>query len=636
MNKLTQNRHQGVTSFWQFVELFKHEKPLLAQILKEPGYEKWARYYNNYPDLLNQQSTNVLNLPVPPLLIENALQESKQYVWHNHNEGLIIYSTDPPKSWQRHKVKQLSFLNAWRLFGAQTLIKSMEKLVAPAYYIDYAQAGTVPAAVPQSAYHEWLEDQAHIGAPIQELSILTTWLKSKHILQVRRYFIYNKQALKEEARKGQDYLNGLFLEGPGEVQLQLNSGQVLVLYAQEEEKGLFFRWQKAFAPGPGLIDWLDDDEGIFSLDAGHMPGLHWPNLSSAKLQGLSLYKTPPESTLWVDKNRFSGLCLYMDQGTLSFFTDPINYNGYSVLHWTPATQMPPSVPDSILAFTAGSVTQTTVEVPAFPVVSRKDEQVDPDIAQWLCAAANTPATILPGIITRIGLYGMALPQIPAKLAQATALQNLWLVGCGIEKPGFGLEALAQLHTLALSENRLEALSLAGLTKLTYLYLQANRFAQAPAALNELEALQELNLGFNQLSTWQQDFALPALQHLDLANNHLSQFTLAPGALPALQHLDLSSNQLSALPKSLGQCTTLKHLNLAGNALAQVPECLQLLPHLETLYLQGNPLSSLPAWLGQLPALQHLYLGGHINLNTTQVAQWCQQNPGIAVEIMPGG
>ena len=99
----------------------------------------------------------------------------------------------------------------------------------------------------------------------------------------------------------------------------------------------------------------------------------------------------------------------------------------------------------------------------------------------------------------------------------------------------------------------------------------------PTEIGKLHNLQELELGWNQLTT------LPA----------------AIGQLQNLQILWLSYNQLTSLPAEIGQLQNLQKLLLGNNQLTTLPAAIGQLQNLEWLDLRENPLRSLPESLKRL-------------------------------------
>ncbi len=73
-----------------------------------------------------------------------------------------------------------------------------------------------------------------------------------------------------------------------------------------------------------------------------------------------------------------------------------------------------------------------------------------------------------------------------------------------------------------------------------------------------------------------------------------------GQLPALEELDLGYNRLSSLPDTLGRLSRLQRLILNNNQLTHVPASLSELKQLRLLDSRGNPLQAPPV----LPQLDH--------------------------------
>jgi len=111
--------------------------------------------------------------------------------------------------------------------------------------------------------------------------------------------------------------------------------------------------------------------------------------------------------------------------------------------------------------------------------------------------------------------------------------------------------------------------LGALPALKRLYATGNCIAQLPADLADWSALEELHLGYNQLSGALDLPALERLRVLDLRHNGITELhTVSENAkLPRLEELYLTSNQLQTLPSRL----------------------LELAPRLEKLYFSHNPL-----------------------------------------------
>ncbi|KAM6180944.1 nephrocan-like [Erethizon dorsatum] len=154
----------------------------------------------------------------------------------------------------------------------------------------------------------------------------------------------------------------------------------------------------------------------------------------------------------------------------------------------------------------------------------------------------------------------------------------------------GVQLLASLTTLEVSQNQLQALPL-----------------RLPARLQKLDCSSNL---IGRVTT--QDFQdLRDLKHLFLDDNNVSLFEA--GALqPCLQlsNLALEQNLLGSIPLRLPE--TLARLDLKGNAIQDMAERkLRGLKQLQVLNLRNNRISALDLRaLEGLPRLRHLYLDGN--------------------------
>ena len=174
----------------------------------------------------------------------------------------------------------------------------------------------------------------------------------------------------------------------------------------------------------------------------------------------------------------------------------------------------------------------------------------------------------------------------------------------------GLEFATNLESLRLDFNQQlsDITALAGLTKLTELYLGSNPISDITAlsrltklerlwlytnqisditALSGLTNLIELRLSGNQLSDIAALSGLTNLTQLYLENNQISDITALSG-LTNLTWLHLSNNQISDIT-ALAVLTKLTRLSLNDNQIADITALLRL-PTLRSLNLRNNPLS----------------------------------------------
>lgn len=130
------------------------------------------------------------------------------------------------------------------------------------------------------------------------------------------------------------------------------------------------------------------------------------------------------------------------------------------------------------------------------------------------------ATGLSPLVRNLAGYG--LTGLPPGLAERTTLRQLSLADNRISDLG-GVEALAGLRVLDLSQNR---------------------FRSFPAAALQLHELRELNLAGNLMEELPEDLSpLGALKILDLRDNRLTRLSPALARLKGLEVLDLTGNPL---------------------------------------------------------------------------------------------
>ena len=106
---------------------------------------------------------------------------------------------------------------------------------------------------------------------------------------------------------------------------------------------------------------------------------------------------------------------------------------------------------------------------------------------------------------------------------------------------------------------------------------------------------------------------PALVHLVLSVNKISEIEPGFSNLPVLERLHLSNNQMKAIHKDNSEgLIHFKVLNLENNEISTIePGAFSLLSKLESLWLTTNHLMSLPVReLKPLIALKYLYLSGN--------------------------
>ncbi|HEX4911212.1 MAG TPA: leucine-rich repeat domain-containing protein [Permianibacter sp.] len=138
----------------------------------------------------------------------------------------------------------------------------------------------------------------------------------------------------------------------------------------------------------------------------------------------------------------------------------------------------------------------------------------------------------------------------------------------------------------------------------------NKGIRSAAGLQQLTALQQLNLAENEIDSVGTPQLPPSLQVLSLAANRLHDIGII-SPLPELRELDLANNRLTRLT-GFEQLSQLEALNLANNDLDNGYELEQVLSQtvlLKRLNLAGVWLADTPitSWLSSLAQLQELDL-----------------------------
>jgi Leucine-rich repeat (LRR) protein len=179
---------------------------------------------------------------------------------------------------------------------------------------------------------------------------------------------------------------------------------------------------------------------------------------------------------------------------------------------------------------------------------------------------------------------------------------------------YDLETLEELH---LGENALTGeipAAIANLANLQVLLLYANDLqGDIPPEIGSIAPLRALGLQANALtgSIPPELGNLSNLYDLDLSGNELTG-PLPPqlGALSQLEFVFLYSNQLEGrIPSELGELSKLRYFSLSDNRFSgPIPESFRGLTTLEQLNLSGNTLDgSIPSWIGELTQLTTLAL-----------------------------
>ncbi|XP_072902267.1 leucine-rich repeat and calponin homology domain-containing protein 1 isoform X2 [Hemitrygon akajei] len=222
-----------------------------------------------------------------------------------------------------------------------------------------------------------------------------------------------------------------------------------------------------------------------------------------------------------------------------------------------------------------------------------------------------------------GAAGLTMPlarSLERALAEAAGAGILGLSGRKLKEfprsvTGHDLSDTVQAD---LSKNRLSEIPMevCHFISLEMLNLYHNCIRVIPDTVINLQALTNLNLSRNQLSTLPLCICALPLKVLVVSNNKLVSLPEDIGQLKCLMELDVSCNEITVLPQQMGQLRSLRELNVRRNYLQILPEeladlplvkldfscnkivsipiCFRNMKHLQIIEMDNNPLQSPPA------------------------------------------
>ena len=234
-------------------------------------------------------------------------------------------------------------------------------------------------------------------------------------------------------------------------------------------------------------------------------------------------------------------------------------------------------------------------------------------------------------------YNNKLTTLPTTYASFKHLTILFISNNSFTKFPKVVCEISTLAYLDISFNKITSFpdEICNLTQLVGLFAAANRLSgRLPPSFSKLEKLQELDIRQNQLTDLYEVYALPKLEvvsadynaisvidyafknlrQLQLAKNHLTQFSVNPvcfvnmalGHQCLLTNLNMANCKLTSLPDDLFKGgVAIEHLILDNNALSVLPNSVGLLKKLIRLSVQGNNLEAIPAEISELPELKIL-------------------------------
>ncbi|KAI8342028.1 hypothetical protein BC941DRAFT_346103, partial [Chlamydoabsidia padenii] len=159
--------------------------------------------------------------------------------------------------------------------------------------------------------------------------------------------------------------------------------------------------------------------------------------------------------------------------------------------------------------------------------------------------SNLPRALMDLVhLRKLNLAWNQFTQLPPVIHTLSQLEHLNITGNKLVDLYRLPVTLPHLQTLRANDNQLEQLDdqLGLWQNMVQLQLGNNKLAALVVdTMVDMVRLEELDLSHNQLHVWPSSLGLPALKHLNLADNRFT--TLTPDLLyfPNLETLDMSSN-----------------------------------------------------------------------------------------------
>ena len=188
--------------------------------------------------------------------------------------------------------------------------------------------------------------------------------------------------------------------------------------------------------------------------------------------------------------------------------------------------------------------------------------------------------------------------------------NLELESTALEQLPEEIGQLNSLEEMYLGQNQITAIpdEIGQLTNLVNFDLSMNKLESLPAAIGQMANLRALGLGGNLLKILPAQIGdLSNLNVLDLKGNQLETIPLDFASLTKLRLLNISSNNLDLLPSVIVQLTSLTDLNLGSNKLTSLPVEIGNLTNLILFTVSDNMLTELPLEIAKSTDLQYLRL-----------------------------
>ncbi|XP_062907371.1 leucine-rich repeat and calponin homology domain-containing protein 1-like isoform X7 [Mobula hypostoma] len=261
-----------------------------------------------------------------------------------------------------------------------------------------------------------------------------------------------------------------------------------------------------------------------------------------------------------------------------------------------------------------------------------------------------------------GAAGLTMPlarSLERALAEAAGSGILGLSGRKLKEfprsvTGHDLSDTVQAD---LSKNRLSEIpvEVCHFISLEMLNLYHNCIRVIPDTVINLQALTNLNLSRNQLSTLPLCICALPLKVLVVSNNKLVSLPEDIGQLKCLMELDVSCNEITVLPQQMGQLQSLRELNVRRNYLQILPEeladlplvkldfscnkivsipiCYRNMKHLQIIEMDNNPLQCPPAQIC-IKGKVHVFKYLNIEARRTDKTAECLYQPPMEKACVP--
>lgn len=228
----------------------------------------------------------------------------------------------------------------------------------------------------------------------------------------------------------------------------------------------------------------------------------------------------------------------------------------------------------------------------------------------LSCISAPPQASFPGLTT-LSLDNNFFHDMPMAVCAMKSLTTLSLCNNLIHSFHSHFRVLTNLKVLKLNQNRLTRIPdicLSVFSRLEELHLNNNFVSLVPHSIGQLASLHTLSLSDNKIERLVADIGYCTnLTNLVLSNNELSALPESVGNLTKLQKLVVVSNRLKDLPTHLAKCASLLMLLLQGNQFKSIPECLGELPKIEQLGFSSNSIRTINNCVGRLTSLKSLNL-----------------------------